>query len=245
MLENTGMKRDSSILIDRAPGETQPFLLWTLPEKMKTLSWALQGGGLHQAQKIAWIQVSPYDLTRDICPQKFLQEKLKAIDAADALGFMTSAKIEQYTESIVSVSGVTAVAVVTVGLGNALRAGDPNRAASHVGTINCACMVDQSLSLEAMLEAMVISAEAKTAAVLESGIRSVMSGEPATGTGTDCHAIACPDRREATPYAGKHTAVGSAIGAAVFAAVEKGVQRWMQLHPEHPLVLDRFQAAMK
>lgn len=239
------MKRDSSILIHRVPGETQPFLLWTLPEPMKTLSWALQGGGFHRSQKIAWVQVGPYDLTPDVCPQRFLQQKLKNIEAADALGFMTSAKIEHYMQVEAMVGGVTAVAVVTVGLGNALRAGDPNHLSPRVGTINCACLVDQALSSEAMLEAMVISAEAKTAAVLESGIRSVMTGEPATGTGTDCHAIACPDRERATPYAGKHTAVGSAIGAAVFAAVEKGVQRWMQLHPDHPLVLDRFQAAMK
>jgi len=239
------MKRDSSIMIHRVPGETQPFLLWTLPEKMKTLSWALQGGGWRQAQTIAWVQVGPYDLTRDVCPQEFLQQKLARIGAQDALGFMTSARIEQYTQCRVTVGEVTAHAVVTVGLGNALRAGDPSRMTSRVGTINCACIVDEALSLEAMLEAMVISAEAKTAAVLESGIRSVMTGEPATGTGTDCHAIACPDRAVLNPYAGKHTAVGSAIGAAVFTAVEKGVERWMQLHPDHPLVLDRVQAAMK
>jgi adenosylcobinamide amidohydrolase len=239
------MKRDSSIMIHRVLGETQPFLLWTLPQPMKTLSWALHGGGSHKTQKIAWIQVSPSDLTRDLCPQKFLRHKLEAIEAEDALGFMTSAKIEQYTQSIVTVGGVRAVAVATVGLGNALRAGDPSRSSMRVGTINCACMVDQILSFEAMLEAMVISAEAKTAAVLESGLRSIVSGEAATGTGTDCHAIACPDGEITTVYAGKHTAVGSAIGAAVFAAVEEGVQRWMQLHPEHPLVLDSLRAAVK
>jgi adenosylcobinamide amidohydrolase len=239
------MKRPSSIHIHRSSSETQPFLLWTLPEPMKTISWALHGGGFHKTQKIAWVQVGPYDLTRDVCPQEFLLHQLKTIEAEDALGFMTSAKIEQFTQCTVTVGEVNAVAVATVGLGNALRAGDPSRSSMRVGTINCACMVDQALSFEAMLEAMVISAEAKTAAVLESGLRSIVSGEAATGTGTDCHAIACPDGRISTVYAGKHTAVGSAIGAAVFAAVEKGVQRWMQLHPEHPLVLDRVQAAVK
>ncbi|WP_141734932.1 adenosylcobinamide amidohydrolase [Oligoflexus tunisiensis] len=239
------MKRDASILIHRGPGETQPHLLWTLPEPMKTLSWALHGGGIHVAQKIAWIQVGPYDLTRDTCPRNFLQQKLKNIGADDALGLMTSAKIEHYTRVVATVGGITATAVATVGLGNALRAGDPSRTGAPVGTINCVCLVDHALSLEAMLEALVISAEAKTAAVLESGLRSAMSGLPATGTGTDCHVIACPDRESVSPYAGKHTDVGSAIGASVFTAVQKGVQRWMQLHPDHPLALDRFQAAMK
>jgi adenosylcobinamide amidohydrolase len=239
------MKRDASIQIHRVPGETQPFLLWTLPETMKTLSWALHGGGLHRTRQIAWIQVGPTDLTRDVCPQGFLQAKLERLEAENALGFMTSARIEEFSEATVTVAEVTAQAVVTVGLGNALRAGDPTAASARIGTINCACRVDTALSLEAMLEAMVITAEAKTAAVLESGIRSVMSGEPATGTGTDCHAIASLDRPAPQTYAGKHTAVGSAIGAAVYAAVAKGVQRWMELHPAHPLVLDRIRAAMK
>jgi len=245
MLQNTGMKRDASINLGYGPDQTRPFLLWTLPEPMKTLSWALHGGGLHMTQSIAWIQVGPYDLTVSTCPREFLQERLKNIGAPDALGFMTSARIEHYSQCSATVGKVTAVAVATVGLGNALRAGDPSRPSQRVGTINCACMVDEALSMEAMLEAMVISAEAKTAAVLESGLRSGISGEPATGTGTDCHAIVCPDREAQNIYAGKHTDVGSAIGAAVFTAVEKGVQRWMQQHPDHPLVLDRFQLAMK
>jgi adenosylcobinamide amidohydrolase len=245
VLENTRMKRDASIITGYGLGETQPFLLWTLPEPMKTLSWALYGGGLHKSQQIAWIQVGPYDLTIDTCPREFLQHRLDTIGATDALGFMTSARIEHYSQCSATVGEVTAITVATVGLGNALRAGDPSRSSLRVGTINCACLVDTALSLEAMLEAMVISAEAKTAAVLESGLRSAISGEPATGTGTDCHAIACPDRKQQTSYAGKHTDVGSAIGASVFNAVQKGVQRWMQLHPDHPLTLDRFQAAMK
>ncbi len=245
MLENTRMKRESSIITGHAVDATQPFLLWTFPEPMKTLSWALQGGGLHTTQNIAWIQVGPYDLTIQTCPREFLQQRLKNIGAADALGFMTSARIEHYSRASVTVGEVTALAVATVGLGNALRAGDPSRPSRRVGTINCACLIDQALSLEGMLEAMVISAEAKTAAVLESGLRSAISGEPATGTGTDCHAIACPDRELQVAYAGKHTEAGSAIGAAVFNAVQKGVQRWMQQHPDHPLTLDRLQAAMK
>jgi adenosylcobinamide amidohydrolase len=239
------MKRDASITLGHGPDRTQPFLLWSLPEPMKTLSWALHGGGLHTTEEIAWIQVSPNDLTVNTCPREFLQQRLQDMRAPDALGFMTSARIEHYSQCSATVGRVTAVAVATVGLGNALRVGDPSRPYSRVGTINCACLVDEALSLEAMLEAMVISAEAKTAAVLESGLRSSISGEPATGTGTDCHAIACPERKLRSIYAGKHTDVGSAIGAAVFSAVQKGVQRWMQQHPDHPLTLDRFQVAMK
>ncbi len=203
---------------------------------MKTLSWALAGGGFAKTQQLCWIQVSPQDLTPEICPRSFLQAAMMECSAAHGLGFMTSARLEHFAHALAQVGETTAIAVATVGRGNALRAGDPSYQSHRWGTINCACLVDVPLSAEAMLEAMVISAEAKTAAMIEAGVRSVMSGLPATGTGTDCHAIVCPDNSEELVYAGKHTDVGSAIGAAVFDAVSRGIQSWIQHHPSHPLI---------
>jgi adenosylcobinamide amidohydrolase len=47
----------------------------------------------------------------------------------------------------------------------------------------------------------------------------------ATGTGTDCIAVAAPQGAEA--FSGLHTALGEAIGQAVLRAVGKGAQVWM------------------
>ncbi len=214
----------------------RPFLLWTLPQECRTLSWALEGGGLNSSSRICWIQVSPQDLTEDICPKEFLQESLQRCGAGDALGLMTSARIDHFARVSVTIGNTTAIAVVTVGLGNALRAGDPSREPRRLGTINCACWVNQSLSFEAMLEALVITAEAKTAAVMEAGVQSFISKKAATGTGTDCHVIACPDHKTPQIYAGKHTDIGSAIGTAVMQAVEVGIKTWSFHNPNHPLI---------
>ncbi|HEV3193757.1 MAG TPA: adenosylcobinamide amidohydrolase, partial [Polyangiaceae bacterium] len=92
------------------------------------------------------------------------------------------------------------------------------------------CKVDVALSALALLEALAIAAEARTAAILEVGVASSRSGKPATGTGTDCIVIASPKARAGAPYAGKHTDIGAAIGAAVLDAVRVGARAWQNEH---------------
>ena len=117
--------------------------------------------------------------------------------------------------------------VATVGLGNALRAGDPPGPAARIGTINLLCQVGVPLREEALVEALSIAAEARTLAVREAGVPSRMSGAPATGTGTDCIVIAAPERPDGARYAGKHTGLGHVIGAAVHDAVARGAAAWL------------------
>ena len=116
--------------------------------------------------------------------------------------------------------------IATVGLGNALRAGDPPGPAGRIGTINLLCHVDVPLTDEALLEAMSIATEARTASVLEAAVPSLRSGLPATGTGTDCIVMATPLAGRREPYAGKHTRIGHVVGAAVAQAVRRAVAEW-------------------
>ena len=136
------------------------------------------------------------------------------------------------------IDDVEAVTVATVGLGNALRVGDAidsvDRSRKKVGTINIGCWVNQTLSESAMYEALSLMAEAKAVAVSDLRIRSLMSGESATGTGTDCKVLASAIGGTMHRYAGKHTAVGSAIGSAVASAVSSGVNLWLGLNQGHP-----------
>ena len=86
-----------------------------------------------------------------------------------------------------------------------------------------------------MYEALSLMAEAKAVTVSDLNIRSLVSGEPATGTGTDCKVLASAIGGKVNRYAGKHTAVGSAIGAGVAAAVSSGVTGWLKLNQGHPV----------
>lgn len=134
---------------------------------------------------------------------------------------MTGAQVARVGHALAARNGVRVGAWCTAGFSNALRAGDRATAAlAHPGTINIIVALNRTLAYGAMVEAVQIATEARALAVLAAGIRSVRSGAPATGTGTDCIAIAAPLRGSAgsvraEPYCGKHTLLGELIARAV------------------------------
>ena len=82
------------------------------------------------------------------------------------------------------------------------------------------------LSQAALIEAVSIAAEARTAAIIDAHRRTEEG--IATGTGTDCIVVAAPKRGgQAASFAGLHTHAGRALGAAVYDAVRKGAQDWI------------------
>ncbi len=200
---------------------------------MRACSWAIVGGGIVEAQHVAWLEVRNADLGPHVEPRKLLLDRFEAEGLEPGIGLLTSRSVATCTESSVTLLGTTARCLATVGLSNALRAGDPAVASSRIGTINFLVHVDVPLSDEGLLEASAIATEAKCAVVLEAGLRSRESGRPATGTGTDCAVVASPRRRAVRAAGadtrGKHTVVGSVVGAAVEDdAVGDGVRRWRQ-----------------
>jgi adenosylcobinamide amidohydrolase len=227
-----------------------PWLIVRLGAVHRVASWAIHGGGVGRASTVAWLRVADGELRPPVEPRAFLCDRLAAARLDDAVGLLTSADLDRYAEHRASWRDCSARAVVTAGLGNALRVGDPPGPAGRIGTINVLCQLDTPLTDEGLLEAMSIAVEARTAAVLAANLPSRRSGQPSTGTGTDCVVIAAPDRntspgtkdlgmgtRDMYPspgpsspatYAGKHTALGHVVGAAVEAATAEAVARWQE-----------------
>ena len=111
----------------------------------------------------------------------------------------------------------------TVGLGNALAAGDPVATAPTFGTINLLIAIAGTLSDEALLEGIAIVTEAKARFLFEQKVRSGISGAIATGTGTDCVTILSLGVGDAIPNVGKHTMAGSLIALSVMDAMAKSL----------------------
>lgn len=211
----------------------RPQLRWALHGPHRSLSWAIHGGGFLNLQELIWLQVKNSDLSLGVCPKGFILKELETTDASSpGLVFLTSAFLDFYQEVRMEENGIEALAIATTGLGNALRAGDPIGMSNASRTINLACLVNIRLSDNAMLEALSIMTEAKTAAILEAGVLSRETGLPATGTGTDCQAIVCPERGVAEDYSGKHTLVGSLIGRACMEAIRLGILAWNETTAE-------------
>jgi adenosylcobinamide amidohydrolase len=194
---------------------------------MHCLSWAVVNGGSTKTDTVAWRFLEKDELRDAGDPAAYLRSRMEGAGLSHAVGLMTSRRRHAWVESSHERDGVACAVVATVGLSNALAAGDPPCSAD-ASTINLLCTVSISLSEEAALEALALASEARAAAMMASGARSRATGEPATGTGTDCIVIASPASGEPACYAGKHTALGHVIGAAARGAIAQGIEDWIQ-----------------
>ncbi|MFA5539600.1 MAG: adenosylcobinamide amidohydrolase [Gemmobacter sp.] len=203
---------------------SRPWLTVDLARKMRVLSWAPLNPGFTMARRIAWREVRNADLPEGFDALRWLGAEARAAGQGDAVVMLTSRDVATCRVTRAEAGGIVAQAVATVGLSNAEAVGRrlPWHSADF-GTINVAAVLGAGLTRAAQVEAMSLAAEARTAAVMEAGWR-IATGI-ATGTGTDCIALACDPGRGR--HAGLHTDAGEALGAAVRGAVAAGVADWL------------------
>jgi adenosylcobinamide amidohydrolase len=208
--------------------------LWIVPHQAcRVLSWAPLGGGIRIARLLANHQVELDEREAMRAPRAYLARVVRAAghDPRRTVALMTGAEVARAGYALATREGVSAGAWCTAGFTNALRVGDRATVLStHAGTINIIVVANRPLTRAAMVEAMQIAVEARTLAVLEAGIKSVRSDAPATGTGTDCIAIAAPARAasrgvRAERYCGKHTLLGELIARAVLESCVRAFRR--------------------
>ncbi|KPP86277.1 MAG: hypothetical protein HLUCCO07_15415 [Rhodobacteraceae bacterium HLUCCO07] len=201
----------------------RPWLEFDLGGEMEVLSWAVNRPGRVRARRILWREVRNADLPEDLDAVEWLERALRARDALDAVTFLTSRDVGCFTQAEARAGAAHAHAVATVGLSNAERVGHRiDRSGHDWGTINVALQLNLGLGEAALIEAMSIAVEARTAAVIAADLP--LAPGPATGTGTDCVALAAPAGD--LPYAGLHTDPGEAVGRAVYDAVLEGALTW-------------------
>jgi adenosylcobinamide hydrolase len=133
--------------------------------------------------------------------------------------------------------GIWVECFCTVGVTNAIRAGEP---ASHdgrrsrcdrVGTINIILVTNATLAVPAMVGAVQVATESKTAALVEKTVRSSSGLRFATGTGTDAVVVVSSiDGILRVQYSGTHTRIGSMIGRLVARCVREGLARSDRWH---------------
>jgi adenosylcobinamide kinase/adenosylcobinamide-phosphate guanylyltransferase len=189
------------------------------------LSWAPLAGGLVEAQTIINHQVRTDEYAARE-PEIFLQTLVQRLDLrAAAVGLMTGVKMERLVRRIGQHGPFAAECFATVGLSNALAVGDPATYEEHLGTINMILVVNHPLTAAALVEAAAIATEAKVRALYAAGVKSTVSEALATGTGTDCVAVACPPGEPAYRYCGKHTQLGTLLGQIACEAITEGLRR--------------------
>jgi adenosylcobinamide amidohydrolase len=202
-----------------------PILIATFDEPHRVLSWSMLRPGYQMVRRIAWLEVRNTDLPPGVDAAQVIEARVARAGIDDAVLFVTSRDIRRHHLVRAAAESERATCVTTVGLSNGERIGmrlhEPPPVA---GTINTLVRVSGSLSEAAYIEAISIVSEARTAAVIDAGVRR--KGVVVTGTGTDCIAVAAPLAGEPAQFAGKHTALGEAIGDAVYRATAEGIREW-------------------
>jgi adenosylcobinamide hydrolase len=146
-----------------------------------------------------------------------------------AVALMTAARTEDAACVRVEGDGFCLAALVTAGVGNAVRAGNAGISDDdrwRPGTINTILLVDGHVTESAMAGALVTATEAKAAALQDLEVTDPQ-GNVATGTSTDAVVIARLHRAGGPIhlYAGTVSPLGIAVARAVYDAVAEAVLR--------------------
>lgn len=205
-----------------------PWLVARFAAPWRMASWSLNRPGLVLADTVAWLHVAEHALTPATDPMEFLTSRLAEAGLREAVGLMTARDVRYHRSEALRIGEARAHCLVTAGLTNAVDiAGARTRDAGIApGTINLLVAVSVALTDGALLEAISIAAEARTAALIDQNARTP-AGDSATGTGTDCIVVACPPGESKAAHAGLHTDAGIALGRCVFRATAAATADWM------------------
>jgi adenosylcobinamide amidohydrolase len=196
----------------------------------QVISSAVLNGGIVQASHIVNLQV-PKCKTTPKSPKVTLSKY--CVDAnwqGTTVGMMTAASMDSFRMTKESVQDIDVVVLVTSGLSNPRRVGDRAEhrimaaQSEEIGTINIIVITSAILTAPAMVEALLIVTEAKSAALQEAGIRSPVSNKIATGTGTDSVAVVSGHGPETVCYCGKHVLFGEMLGRMVTNTVASSIE---------------------
>lgn len=203
----------------------------------RVLSSAVLNGGIIQADHIVNLKVPKhfaYSETPELSITKYCAD---AAWKGTTVGMMTAAPMDSLRIARESVQNIDVVVLVTAGLSNPRRAGDRaehrdmTAESEEIGTINIIAMTSAILPESAMIEALMIVTEAKSAALQEAGIMSPVSNKIATGTGTDAIAVVSGHGPERVAYCGKHVLFGEVLGRLAIEAVTSSIN-WYRKYEE-------------
>ena len=200
----------------------------------RVISSGVRGGGIGWAHAIINHQVSntfncPKNGARRIQqwedPSRTLGKVAGRLGISGrCVGLMTLVDLRQLVVTREQVGGLWVEGFFTIGVTNAVRAGDPTSDVSQVGTINMILVTNAKLAMAALVGAVTVATESKVAVLFEERIPSSVGTGLATGTGTDSIVIAVGNGQQLR-YSGTHTKIGELIGRVVARGTRLGLNR--------------------
>jgi iron complex transport system ATP-binding protein len=203
----------------------------TASQPFKVLSSALVGAGFQWATHFVNRHV-PKDYRCDDAEEEMKQYlRAHAFDVQRTIGMMTAVCLEDAAYVYRKEETFSLFTIVTAGIGNAVdvaKAWERTKSTQEVSTINIIVFIDGQLTEAAYVQAMMTATEAKTKALYDEHVLDPETNTMATGTSTDCIAIAASQINTAFDYAGTITPLGKAIGRSVYEATREALCKYQQ-----------------
>ena len=197
-------------------------------QPLRVLSSAVHGGGLASARAVVNLHVGKDDPCAD--PAAMLAAYTRRAGVPEPfVGLLTGARTEAAAAGEEDGAGLRTLAIVTIGLSNAVAAGRTPVSGWTHGTINTVVVVDADPEPSALVNAVMTLTEVKALLLHEAGVRDAAGG-PVTGTSTDAVVIAATGRGPHCRFGGPVSELGWLVARAVKTAMDAGVARWMAEH---------------
>ena len=182
---------------------------------LRFIASTVTGGGIGPARTVLALRVARnFDCGN---PPALLRREAAALGIRGRfVGFLTALDLDR--AALLETEAPRLLVLVTAGTSNAATPGRSPVARLQPGTINTLALLDGALTPAALVTAVKVVTEAKSLALLETGVRTP-EGAIATGTSTDAVAIGCTGNGPRIEYAGAVTQVGHALGRLVTEAV--------------------------
>lgn len=197
-----------------------------------TVSSAFHNGGFQKTNVIVNAQVpAEYNdshLHQD--PEIFIQnrfEKLALGKQVDGfVGMITFAAVEAFSLVSACEDDLAVSVVATGGCTHAEQAGENSKVQQpQTGTINLIVIIDGNPTESCLVSSVITATEAKSAALKELDVRSLYTGNEATGTPTDAIVVAKTGRGDDIVYSGPISKLGKLIACCVRQAVREAVAK--------------------
>ncbi len=221
---------DTSLMPGVQLSRSAGFIRLSFARPHRALSCAVLNGGYCDASDYLNVKVGRDSAGELEDPALTLQRLSSRLCCPGiTVGMMTAASLDSLRIVEGAIAGETLAVLVTTGLENARRAGDPAEYRSlevvppRRGTINLAIVTSARLADAALVEMVAIATEAKVAVLQELAVKSPVSGGLATGTGTDAIAVFSGHGLARVRFAGKHTLLGEHLGKMVMHAIRSSV----------------------
>lgn len=193
---------------------------------LMTMSSAFYNGGYKQVKAVLNVGVPEgyNDRSLHLDPLELITSSAAKLGfTKDYLAMVTAAKIKNYSLVTKRVDDFSVSVVATAGCKHGESSGEEMDVQEIHGTINVIVLIDGAPTESCMVASVITATEAKSAALRDLDVRSLYSGDSATGSITDSVAIASTNMGKTIGYGGPASKLGKLVGYCTRKAVTEAL----------------------